>query len=397
MKIIRLFLGLTVATGTVAACNNSDFSTRPTGKKESLAKTSGEVLDDDAKAAGIPAPSVPGARVADFRYGLKSTTNDILFIFDNSVSMNPHLANVKEGFKKLGSADWAGDVRMAVMTTMPGDPANLNKVHAGIRDAVAGETAKNNPYVGIELEPGFLSFVSAEAFQRYKQLNATFVSSYPEPLCSGDWFKPDDVNSKNERCLTVALQNPLYPVGCEAGMTALSQILDKKGKIFRDGAFAQIIFISDAQDPGCGNTDLLNIRPKPDALRAKVLAKNQLAGLKFHGAVPIPGGGSTKETTNQGTFDFQYNELIKGNNGVIIDITSGQDYSAFASGIAKSSVQEPVFKLAAKASKINFVKVDGKQLSPDKIQLSSDGLTVRLTGLDPNVSAQIIIDFMPAS
>ena len=412
MKFSRLVSGALFVVAVASACNNSDFNTGPKSVKDGTLKKSGDGTSggngsgsgadgsgaDGSGADGqIPKPSVAGAKVDLFPYGTKATQNDVLFIFDNSVSMNPHLANVKEGFSKLGAASWSGDVRMAVMTTMPADPANLSKVHEGIRQAVKDGTNNGKPYVGIELEPGFMSFVSAEGFQKYKQAGATFVSSYPEPLCSGEWFKPDAVNSKNQRCLTAALQNPFYAVGCEAGITALSQILDKRGKIFRAGAFAQIVFVSDAQDPGCGNKDLQRIRPAADVIRKKVLDKNKLAGLKFHGAVPVPGGGETKETNGNGFFGFPYNELVNADKGVLIDITKGQDYSAFASNIAKSSVQEPVFRLQSKASKINFVKVNGSAYPSDKIKLSPDGLSVRLEGLDPNADSKIIVDFMPAS
>lgn len=95
------------------------------------------------------------------------------------------------------------------------------------------------------------------------------AAAYVEPLCADEWFKPEDVNSNKKRCLSVALQNPFHAVGCEAGMTALGQLIEKRGQVFRKGAFAQIVFVSDAQDPGCGNADLQKIRPKPEDLRKR--------------------------------------------------------------------------------------------------------------------------------
>jgi hypothetical protein len=326
---------------------------------------------------------VGGAKSASFKYGPKSTPNDVLFIFDNSSSMGNDLASVKAGFEKLAGTDWFGDTRIAVMTTLPGEPSNLSNVHPDV-----------NKYTGIQFEPGFLSFVSAAAFEVYKT-NGGKIGSYPQPLCADQWFAPGAVNSNGQRCLSVALQNPQHGVGCEAGMTALSQIHDKRGKIFRDGAFAQVVFVSDAQDPGCGSSVLQNNRPTGDALRSKVMEKNKVAGLKFHGVLAVEGGALTDETQGGKTFGYPYNQLVKATNGILIDITASTDYSEFAKSLAKSALPDPVFPLPQKASKINGVKVAGQIINASRIQLSADGMSVRIDGLDPASDIEIVIGFTP--
>ncbi|MFZ9520106.1 MAG: hypothetical protein ACO3A4_06465, partial [Silvanigrellaceae bacterium] len=90
-----------------------------------------------------------------------------------------------------------------------------------------------------------------------------------------------------------------------------------------------------------------------------------------------------------------YNQLVKSTNGLLIDITASTDYSDFAKSLAKSALPEPVFPLPQKASKINGVKVAGQLIAPERVQLSADGLSVRIDGLDPKSDVEIVIGFTP--
>ena len=366
----------------VAACSDSQFQSVPTSKSGQKKQVSPEAVG----AQNVPTAGdedVGGVKKTTFKYGPKTVPNDVLFIFDNSVSMNSQLQNVRKGFESLVGADWFGDVRLGVMTTLPADPKNLSAPHPGV-----------STYNGIEREPGFLSLVSLKALNDFKKVAAADKqSAYAEPLCEQEWFKPEDVNSNKKRCLSVALQNPFHAVGCEAGMTALSQLIETRGQVFRKGAFAQVVFVSDAQDPGCGNDDLQKIRPKPEDLRKKITDKNELLDLKFHGVIPVENGGTTNETKNGSTFGFPYNTLVKQNKGILIDITASSDYSQFAKSLAKNSLPEAVFALPDVAKKIISVKVAGQPLSAEKIQLSPDGKSVRLLGVSPTAEVNIEIAY----
>jgi hypothetical protein len=380
----RIAVSVVLFCLVAASCGEPAYQSANNGPKQRTNKKSSvENVNQNPSTADASGEGVGQSKSVSFKYGPKSTPNDLLFIFDNSSSMNNYLASVKAGFESLVAADWFGDTRLAVMTTLPGDPQNLNNVHAAV-----------SKYTGIESEPGFLSLVSAAAFDKYRQAGGK-VGAYPEPLCGDEWFKPEAANRNNKRCLSVALQNPHHSVNCEAGMTALSQTLDKRNKLFRDGSLAQVVFISDAQDPGCDNADLKNNRPTAQALKDKIMRKHQLAGLKFHGVLPVKGGGSTKETNSHGVFGYSYNSLIQAENGILIDITASSDYSDFAKQLAQTSLPEPVFPLSVKASKILSVKAGAETMAPEKIQLAADGKSIRILGLNPAAEIEIVVSFEP--
>lgn len=362
------------------ACGQSQFQsktdTRRPAKKAVAAEAAAAQPVDGA------AGEAAGFLTANVLLQPKLIPNDLLFVIDNSISMNEFLGNVRSGFDRLGASDWVANSRLAVMTTMPASATNLSQPHPAIAR-----------YVGIEREPGFLSFVSSAQVNLFRSVpNNPQANAYPQPVCADEWFGPTSTNSNGQRCLSVALQNPYTATVCEAGMTALSQILDKRSRIFREGAFAQIIFISDAQDPGCPDASLMNLRPTADALKAKILEKNKLEGLRFHGVLPVPGGGTTKETRREGTFGFPYNQLVTETKGLLIDITRGNDYSGFAQALAQSDVDAAV-KLPEKASRIRSVSVGGKLLESSQWKLSEGGLTLTLTGYRPKQPVEVVVQY----
>lgn len=363
-----------------ASCGQSQFIASEPNRR--LTKKNATSEGAPGRASSQSAGEAAGYKSATLQLTPNGTPNDLLFVFDNSVSMGEYLNNVRRGFERLGSADWVPDTRIAVMTTMPGNPGNLGQPHRGIER-----------YTGIESEPGFLSFVSNRQAVLFKGVSSSPESgAYPEPLCVEEWFTPTSTNASGKRCLSVALQNPYSATVCEAGMTAVSQLLDKKGKVFRDGAFAQIVFISDAQDPGCQNADLIRLRPKPDALKSKILEKNNLLGVRFHGALPVPGGALTKETKREGNFNFPYNQLVADTKGVLVDITRSSDYSGFAQSLAKSSSVAAV-TLPEKATRVKSVSFAGNALKPGQWQLSADGLRVIFPGITVDRRIEVSLQY----
>lgn len=410
MNIPRTSFTLLMAVATVS-CGAANFTaTAPSNLKsrvsldtssssssspnQSESKTLSNPGNAPKKPSTAPSQAVPqhlvvsktgpgGSRIASFLYGPKSTPNDVLFVFDNSASMKGHLDLVKAGFEKLADAQWFGDPKIAVMTTMPGKFDDLSVPHPGVKR-----------YTGIQFEPGFLSFVSSAGLAQYAKANPGNTRlHYREPLCDGEWFSPSAKNSNGKRCLSVALQNPHHGVDCEAGMTALSQILDKKGQIFRQGAFAQVVFVSDAQDPGCHNAALKNSRPSAEALLAKLKSKNQIIGLKVHGVLPIEGDKPTSETA-AGTFGFPYNAVVKSSGGLLENIRQSNDYSTFATSIA-NTYAEAVFTLPERASSILNVSVAGKVLKAGEYSLVDNSTRLQILGLKPAANVEININYMP--
>lgn len=382
--MMQKFRSLLLICCVLTSCGQSQFQTSPPLSRPSKKNVTNENVGGKQSANSSGEGVALGQQLKEVTLSLspQSTPNDVLFVFDNSVSMDAYIANVRRGFESLGSADWVSDTRIAVMTTMPGTPGNLSQPHPGIAR-----------YTGIEREPGFLSFVSSSQVALFQRVASSPESgAYPEALCAQEWFSPTSTNISGRRCLSVALQNPYFATVCEAGMTAVSQLIDKKGKVFRDGAFAQIVFISDAQDPGCQNQSLINLRPTPAALQSKIKSVNNIQGLRFHGAVPVPGGGSTKEIAREGTFNYPYNQLVTETKGALVDITRSTDYSGFAQSLAKSNA-DPVLTLPEAATRIESVRVAGNPLDASQWRLSVDGLKITLTDVLVNAKKEVVVRY----
>lgn len=215
-----------------------------------------------------------------FISGPRAAKTDFLFIFDNSGSMRPALDSVARGFEGLRDARWPADSRIAVMTTLPGDPRNLNRVHLEV-----------NEYTNIEREPGFLNFISAGAVRAFAAVvgRTTIETSYPIPVCNKDWFLPAERNTTGVSCLRAAFQSKFFGVGAEAGLTAVFQLVQKRAAAFRHNSHVQVVFVSDTQDPGKDSSNLIAIRPTFQQLKAAFQRKTSIATLRIHGVVPGEG------------------------------------------------------------------------------------------------------------
>src|SRR6185503_2156685 len=71
----------------------------------------------------------------------------------------------------------------------------------------------------------------------------------------GAWFSPGEVDPDGVPCLVAHTEVPGLLVHVEAGLTVLSQLLDGKKPLFREGAHAHVVFVSDTHDPGAGWTE----------------------------------------------------------------------------------------------------------------------------------------------
>lgn len=326
-----------------------------------------------------------GGTQEQFKFGPRFSERDILIIFDNSVSMTKYIDQVRTAFDSLVSSQWNDKSKIAVMTTMPGNPGNLNQVHSDV-----------DRYNGIDLEPGFLSLVSAAGLQRFLSSAADYTSSYPDPICESEWFSPNEKNSKGKSCLSAALQSPFHGVGCEAGLTALNQILDKKKQLFRSGSVAQVLFVSDIHDPGCSSTALKNIRPTSDHLVRKISENSRVSAVKFHGIVPLPGTETAETIKHIAEVGFSYSDAVKATGGILLDIAADRNYSVFAGQVAAAALSAPQFVLQSKVSKIIAIKVNGKSIDISQVKLLDDEKTLEIANLDLNQDSEIVISYVPS-
>ncbi|MEY4063838.1 MAG: hypothetical protein RIR26_46 [Pseudomonadota bacterium] len=378
----------------VAGCSGGGFTALGPRSAKTSKSTAGEspaANSGDRAAQGEGA--VAGSKKATFNYGPKSSPSDFLFVFDNSGSMKAPLDSMKAGFASLSQAVWSADTRIAVMTTLPGDPSNLSQVHPDV-----------NAYSNIDFEPGFLSLMSEQARKNFLSKlspNAEGINSYPLTMCASEWFQPSDKNPQGIPCLSAAVQSVFHGVGAEAGLTAVKQILQKRPNLFRAGTNVNIVFVSDTQDPGQGDTSsaLFKMRPDYAQLKSAIEANSVVAGFKFHGVTPsltCKTGEGTPASQGRG---LPYQDVIKASGGVWLDFCDGggirSDYTPVATQIVSGALPLPVFVLPVQASKIVQVVAAGAVIPTANVFLSADKRTVRVSGLAPEKDVDVAISYLP--
>jgi hypothetical protein len=334
---------------------------------------------------------------AVFTFGPLSSKSDFLIVFDNSASMRGPAESVARGFESLAASKWPAGSRIGVMTTLPGNPANLNEVHP--------ESNERNRYLGMNKEPGFLNLISAVALKSFAAIaGSSFVDSqYPLAMCDKEWFLPEDKNSSGISCLRASFQSVFAGVGVEAGLTAALQMVTKNPSLFRTGAQVHVIFISDTQDPGDPNaSELIRTRPDFEMLEAAFRKNSPIASLRIHGIVPDEKCITSNESFQQELAPDQlpYQQAIKASGGTWLNFcgeggTVRTDYAPVAAQIIESSVPEPIFQLQKPARSLVSVTVDGKLLSAADAKLDADGTRVRLSSIKPSVDVNIRIEYTP--
>lgn len=379
---------------SLLGCSDGGFTA--VGPKSTTSKKSaGSELPaaDAGSRAAQGEGAVAGSKEASFKYGPKTSPSDFLFVFDNSGSMKATLENMQAGFASLNQASWSADTRIAVMTTLPGDPSNLSEVHPDV-----------DAYPNIEFEPGFLSLMSERARQTFlSKFSSTDNkrNNYAMEMCAQEWFRPSDKNPQGIPCLTAAVQSVFSGVGYEAGLTAVKQILQKRSNLFRTGTNVNVVFISDTQDPGSGGNDTQLFRTRPDhaQLKSAIEANGAVASIKFHGVTP-----SAMCSTNEGRPSAQgrglpYQDIIAASGGVWLDFCEGSsirtDYKPVATQIVAGALPLPVFVLPTQASKIVQVVVAGAAQPAANVFLSADKRTVRVSGLAPEKDVEVKISYLP--
>ncbi len=323
------------------------------------------------------------------RYGkdIKPSVADYLFVLDNSISMAANATKVGQGLAAIAKETFPESARIAVMTTMAAaDPSAASLVaHADIN--------RNNYGACINREPGFLSFVDKASMDAFKSCGppAEYANKYVKTACESGWFKPFDVNSAGDRCFTAALQNSFHAVGCEPGLLALEQLLQRNnGKpLFRENAAVSVIFISDEQE-GCtaaatrGNT--LDAAGTSNRLRSLIANNSKVLSVKFNGIIPPVG----KVPANT----LSYANVISAVGGKAFDISSPTaDYNSMIEQLIQAKVDNTAseFSIPATSKKVTSVEVDGVVTSGFTFDASRSKVSVQ--GLDPNKTVDIRIRF----
>jgi hypothetical protein len=282
--------------------------------------------------------------------------NDILFVIDDSSSMNSILSKIKSGIASLQNVTFPQSTKMAVTYMSPDRYASDNSITFG------------SPWFGLALgTPGHLQLVNSQTIQTFLEIpkSETDLSNRSFPLsgCTQNWFSPNETNSRNESCLSSAMQTPLYSTGVEAGAVSLFQMIElfsqKQSRLFREKANVNIIFISDTHEPGANYWGKTGAPASPytlDQMKSAIIANSSdLSSIKFSGVLPVPSIGSMfleglrvlgeipateadSQVSGELLYDFAYLPFIKGTNGVITHPVS-EDWSQLTEELMKDSIK----------------------------------------------------------
>lgn len=366
----------------VGACSRARFSesSELLEDESTITSSSDAVILDETSIAPLP-PEEDSSKNLSLTYGNPNPKVDYLFVVDNSVSMNSIIDAVRSGFNEILKKPevFSKDSRLAVMSTMIGDPNNF--------DAIGPPT---KGYTGIELEPSFLQFVNKARIQMYKSSVPAKAALWPLNGCDNEWFAPTEVDSEGRPCLDAALQSTFSGLGVEAGIHAFHQLLMKRGTTptFRDEALVNIIFVSDTHDPGTNAVNLVETRPSLQMLKDRLMGSNKVKGIKFHAIAPQD---PCQADGGEQVYDRSYYTLADQSGGEKGDSCRLNDYTALLSKmIANGEVQDPTFKLDPSAVEVIKVEVDGTEVP---YVFNKDERTVRIEGLSPLKSVNVSISY----
>lgn len=338
---------------------------------------------DDGTASGGSGGDATGVKLRKFAFG-KSVTPvvaDYLFVLDNSVSMVKYSDKVAQGLAAIPAEAFPESSKLAVMTTMVAvDPMAEN--------LVAHPDIARSDYTCIDREPGFLELVNSNNINRFRScsgLRADYLTKYSVDACKDSWFAPFAKNSNGQRCFSAALQNSFSPVGCEAGLLALEQILKRRGTsaLFRPNAAVNVIFVSDEQE-GCRAPETRGEFSTASKLVQMIKTNSAVSSVKFHGIVPLTAPDFVRKYTTE----------ITATGGVIIPMDQERtDYRGVIQKIieSKADLTSSTFDLGQVASGILKVEINGIQTT----NYEFDGQrSVKILNLDPNIPSQIVIQFI---
>lgn len=308
-----------------------------------------------------------GARVESFYFGGEASNAvvDYVFVLDNSVSMKKVLKRVRKGFDSLEPDRWPADARIAVLSTLPHDLSDPEKLHASVAPT-APEAID---------DPGFTQLVSADSIAWQREHGDDKMRRRFKAKGCGEWFAPDEVGPDGRKCIVAHTQISLGVVAAEAGLTALKQLLERnRGEaIFRPGASVNIVFVSDTHDPGVNGAagkELLAARPTPQQLVSLIEQDNSVSSVRFHAIAP-----QTECVEKWKAFGPAYFEAAEATGGARLDMCGTDDYRPILNAVLTDGAKptKPVFALGASAETVHQVTVDGE---PVKWTLDGNGSVV---------------------
>jgi hypothetical protein len=373
-----------------------------------------------------------------FNYFFNVEAVDILFVMDDSVSMNSLLSNVVNGFKSLAEADFPNNTKMAVTYMSPA------KYFDGQPDF---QTPWN---IWAEKTPGFMQLVnkkSIETFMSFENPNFPEGSSSRQVFlegknnfkiegCDDEWFAPGQKNQPSDGkipslCLEGAIQAPYFGTQVEAGTVSLMNLLTNfslniQRPLFREGSSVNVIFISDTHDPGAGT---LSITPTcqgyyggpnaPEMMSDYSSLKGAIAKynpgveyLKFSAITRLPpandpllegvntvgnlpGDYTGTHVNNEPDCFFSYLPLVKESGGLAMHI-GNTNWNDLIKSLVKdfATRRAPEFRLSKKARLIESVTVDERILASDDFYFSEDGMKLILKiNFDPRVYHSVSVRY----
>ncbi len=315
--------------------------------------------------------------------GARTEVVDFLFVVDDSSSMKEILQQVFDGIDALTEEGvFPADARIGVMSTLPANERFPNRVHPA---------APQKPF--LRLEPGFGDLVSRDRIAAFREVAPEEVAARFELEGCDAWFAPGATNEAGVPCLTAHTQQMVFPVQVEAGLTAVGQRL-AKGPLFRTGAAANVIVVSDTHDPGLpeGNPwfDLLVAqRPTGEQLAVTAARQQVTSSFRLHAVAPAEACG------NEGwaAIGPVYYEAAAATGGLTLDVCTA-DPDAYVSLIRRivtegSVPTRPVVPLA-EAGGVRSVLVDGV---PTSFHLSRDRKAVILDEPMPASTSRVTIRY----
>lgn len=319
---------------------------------------------------------------------------DVLFVIDESVSMNQIANEVRNGFASLAKSAYPPNTRLAVTNMMP---ATLSA--GSFQFAVP---FKNTAEVADQ--PGYLRLVSKNGLASFRAKHPSFASVMPIPGCANSWFGPEDKDESGIPCLIGAAQISQIATGVEAGVISLKHLIKKaqsqNAKLFRKDVNLTVIFVSDTHDPGAnyyGKPGAESAIPSYAGMKNLLYAyEPSLKGLKFNAIVPLPRASNAalsgvnvigalpvtaaEEVVGaEETHGYSYLKFVAGSGGSAMHIAKNNWGDAIAQMVKDIGVlQVPVIKLGAIATQILEVKVNGVVLTEGQYTLQSDQQTLQI-------------------
>jgi hypothetical protein len=349
-----------------------------------------------------------------FKRTYLTSPTDILFILDDSCSMSTIATSMADGFSSLQSFSYPDNTLMG-LTYMTPAKQDVN----GIIDFATPFM----PKLKIS-SPGYLSLVNKERVDGYLTDQSNHASYFPKKACNNEWFFPNEQNIDNQYCLDAASQLAPICTGIEAGLVSLEQVLKRhtlNGKrLFREGAFVNIILVSDTHEPGGNYFGLANApeRMKTYEELLSVINDNSpnVASLKISGILPLPVDGSPlydglnvigdKPQTDQEAkvngelfHNYSYLPYIKQTGGAVAHAKTN-NWSGIAASIIDSSKRTGtlVVTLKEKPERIRLVAINGVDLSENDWSIGSTGNVISIkysSPVDKDLDIDVVYEINP--